>query len=207
MDTPPKPQSPSRLPIVLLTAGLVLCAFGAAAFAHRAHRFKFQLALANSNLAAAQADLASAKSDLSSAQAQILQLQAKLDTATATSTRLQAQMQQLARMFGQQRQFGRSHRLPVFAGFARAPAAPGSPPTPAFKLRVRSLVVGPLQISVKSSGSQPPKTASYMISRFWTDPDVFKPGDKIEISSEGYAPMRLTVPALPPLPALGKMNH
>jgi hypothetical protein len=186
----------------------VLVALAALALAHRNHRLKFQLGLANTNLVAAQADLATAKADLAAAQAQIAQLGTKLDAANANAARQQAQVQQFARMFGQsQRPYGKSHRMPVFAGFSRVPAQPGQPPTAAFKLRVRSLVAGPLQITVKSGPPGKEKTASYTINHFWTGPDTFAPGDKIEISSEGFPPLRLTVPAMPPTPTPGRMNH
>jgi hypothetical protein len=201
MDTNSKSPNASRLPVVLLTAALILVAAVAVALAHRDHRLKFQLGLANANLAAARANLATAKSDLAAAQAQVAQVQTKLDAAIATSSRLQAQMQQLAHMFGQsQHPFGRSHRLPVFAGFSPQPAQPGKPAPASFRLRVRSLVPGPFQITVKTSSSGKDKTSAFTISRFWTDPDSFAPGDKVEISSEGYPPMRLTVPNLPPRP-------
>ncbi len=201
MDTNSKSPSPTRLPIVVLTAALILVAAVAVAFAHRDHRLKFQLGLANTGLATAQADLATAKSDLASAQAQVAQLQTKLDTANGSVARYQAQVQQLARMFGQsQRPYGKGHRIPVFAGFSRAPALPGQSAPTAFNLRVRSMVAGPLPITVKTTSSGKEKTATYTISHFWTDPDTFAPGDKIELSTEGYPPMRLTVPAFPPPP-------
>lgn len=201
MDTNPTPRNPARLPIILLLALFVLAALVSAALAHRDHRLKFQLGLANTSLAAARSDLATANANLAAAQAQIAQLQAKVDAANGSVARYQAQIQQLAHMFGQsQRPYGKGHRMPVFAGFSRVPAQPGQPPPAEFKLRVRSMVAGPLQVTVKSTSSGKEKSEAYTINHFWTDPDNFAPGDKIEISTEGYPPLKLTVPALPPPP-------
>jgi hypothetical protein len=192
MDTTPRPKNPSRLPIVLLVAAFLLAVAGAAVLARQEHRLKFQLGLANAGLAAA-------KSDLAAAHSQITQIQARLDAATAENARWQAQMQQLVRLFSQsRRQFGKSNRLPIYAGFSRVPSPPGTAAPPAFKLRVRTMLPGQLKITVKSSSSGREKTTAFTIGRFWTDPDTFAPGDKIEISTEGYPPVRLQAPPIPP---------
>jgi hypothetical protein len=192
MDTTPKTGGRSRLPIVLLLAAFLLAVAGAAVLARQEHRLKFQLGLAG-------AALTSAKADLAATQAQIAQIQAKLDEATAEKGRLQLQLQQLARIFSQsRRQFGKSGRLPIYAGFYRVPPPSGTAAPAAFKLRVRTLLPGQLKISVKSSSSGQDKTSAFTIGRFWTDPDTFAPGDKIEISTEGYPPVRLQAPPAPP---------
>jgi len=198
MDSNPK--NVSRLPVVIVALALAAAAAAVAVLYRENHRLKFQLSLA-------VAEGAQLKSDGA-------RLQAGLDQANANATRLQAQVQQLARLYAQASR-NNGHRMPVFAGFARVPVKPGQPPAQSFQLRIRSLVPGQLHVSIKTTIGGRETTTPYTISRIWTAPDVFGPGDKAEIAVDGYSPLRLIVPnfprpppqkTVPPPPQAAKAN-